>query len=256
MSAKSPRGPRAHQAMSILIVAASVLALSAAPAAVAEVVLSGLSLMGEQRMIGPAAESDLGRVGIGEDGRLQVVDEFAVFDPRAARRVPFASEGFNVEKGQMMALQASSPERSTAVASRSTKLRNPRLAPRAGGVELLISHQVGHAPNSNFAPTPSADFVPQAVAGAVADGQKGFAIVDVGASGEILRVKLLSPDGPVDDKALTQAVRDGVKTSFQDERRHDHTVYMAYQVQGQMVARVGVPIVTMPECIHPPPGCE
>src|SRR5512138_3027302 len=106
MSAKSPRGPRAHQAMSILTIAASLLAMTAAPAALAEVVLSGLSLMGEQRMIGPAADSDLGRVGVGEDGRLQVVDEFAVVDPRAAGRVPFASEGFNVEKGQTMALRA------------------------------------------------------------------------------------------------------------------------------------------------------
>lgn len=256
MSANLPSRRRGLAAMSIVLVAGSIGALFVAPHALAEVVLSSLSLTGEFRTLGPVAESGGGRIGFAEGGGLAYLDEFAFFDSSAGGRVGFASEGFNRDKGQAMALQARSRLRSGATNSAGLFSRKPRVPPRTDTLELLISHQSLHPLNANFTPTPAAEFVPQSIADAAAEGQRGFAIVDVGASGKIRRIKLLSAEGQVTDTALIEAVREGVKTSFQDERRHDHTVYMAYQVQGQTVARVGVPIVTLPECIIVPPGCE
>lgn len=122
-------------------------------------------------------------------------------------------------------------------------------------VTLLIQHQRAHPANHNFMPAPSVMFTPQAMTDS--SSQRGLAMLDFGKSGAVRRVRVLSASGQDPSPQLLSAMRKLARTEFVDERRHDHTVYLAYTVASGALYGVGPGVVTMPTCCPcqpPPPG--
>lgn len=238
----------------------AVLLLGASQCALADTTLSLLTINGEVHPVSGAINSELQRIGLAEYGRAIIVDEFAVlYSGPKSPVVSFASEGFPLAAYQLTALVPAigltATELNLGGASETLTAGQPKNAARVLQTpqNLLIQHQRVHPPNHYFVPTPTAEFVPQPVIADEVEGQRGFAIVDLGESGQVLRIKILSRDGLLRNRELQTAIANGLKTNFQDERRHDHTVYLAYEVRDQTISQVGTSLVTLPMCNGPPP---
>lgn len=114
---------------------------------------------------------------------------------------------------------------------------------------LQVRHQVAHPENENSAPTPSVRLLPQRVTRAHEhEGQRGFAAIEIGQSGKVLRVRALSGSGAAGSSSIEAAIAQGVQSTFQDERRHDHTAYLVYEVRRGVLRGVGRGLVSMPQC--------
>lgn len=215
--------------------------------AAADVELSVMTLDGAvQRIEQPSTPPDLKRLGVAENGGPITVDEFAVVDV-GTLKTAFASEGF--VRAQLSSMSATL--RPSATVQPLGQRSAPQESQRVSAPVLVIQYQRGHALNANFAETPIADFVAQGISTNELEGQRGFAVIAMGASGQVREVKTLSGQGRVSNAKLRRALASGIKTSFPDERRHDHTVYLAYEVRDQTLSRVGTPVVTLPMCNCP-----
>jgi hypothetical protein len=219
---------------------AAIALLCALNLAQAEVVLSALTLDGTVMSVPTAdTQSPLTRRAIAEDGRRIIVDEFAVIAD--AGRPVFASEAFEANRMPTIA------QISHSLAEESQLDSNIRSRPLA---VLVVQHQ-RHDINANFAPTPVARFEPRTVSARELAGQRGFAVITVGESGQIREVKTLTDHGLISNAKLRRTLASGTKITFEDDRRHDHTVYLAYEIQGQTVMQVGTSLVTLPMCVCP-----
>lgn len=239
-------GSRGVSRHCLTVVAALVLGCTLNSAA-ADTEVSVMTLDGVvQKIEPPDPPSDLKRLGVAEDGGTIIVDEYAVLDAGTSKAV-FASEGFpgNHLGSLTMALRPFDGVRP--VGERPVRQEPHGVSARV----LVIQHQRGHAPNANFAETPMAEFVPQAISTDELDGQRGFAVIVMGESGQVREIKTLTAQGRVSNAKLRRALASGIKTGFPDERRHDHTVYLAYEIRDQTLAQVGVPVVTLPMCNCP-----
>jgi hypothetical protein len=242
-----PFGVNMHQAGSrgvsghCLTVVAALMLGCALKSAAADIEVSVMTLDGVvQQIEQPNPPPDLKRLGVAEDGGRIVVDEFAVLDVGTSKAA-FTSQGF-----------AGNHLSSITMALRPVGERNVRQESQGVSAQVLvIQHQRGHALNANFAETPMAEFVPQAISTNELEGQRGFAVIAMGASGQVREVKTLTGQGRVSNAKLRRALASGIKTSFPDERRHDHTVYLAYEVRDQTLSQAGMPIVTLPMCVCP-----
>lgn len=226
-----------------------------------------LSLSGERTTLPTATLNPLTRRGVAEDARPIVVDEYALVDVRS-ERISFtrASDGFQATISLVGTVAAQSYSGNVPVtASKETtqeQLVNveghspsgPKQLRGGYGSMLVIQHQREHLANERFAPTPRVSFTPQAVAGTPsAQATGGFAIIDFGMSGRILNVAAISESAtPVGPDTLA-AISGAVSTQFSDERRHDHRVYLVYEIQRGVLSLRGSPFVTMPMCCDPCP---
>ncbi len=208
----------------------------------AESALTLLTMDGELRFLGNQAPRVNHRVESAEGGAGVVVDDYAVVKmSKAGQSVSFETEAFKVAPKGMVA------------AGRELTLSTSD-GGEASKLGLLIRHQHAHDPTHNYTPTPITEFQPQRLDGdARLEGARGFAIVSIGETGMVRRVRILSDGKPVRNPDLQAAIGAGVKPSFQDEERHDHTIYFAYQVKDQEVVQVGQSLVTLPMCCCPPP---
>lgn len=232
-----------------------------------------LSISGEQATLPVASLSPLTRRGVAEDARAIVLDEYALVhigSPHASFQ--HVSENFQATPSLVNALMSQVDSGPVAVPGRAVvPLQaaagngvNPEGSPgpdatqaRSGSVAaLVIQHQREHPANERFAPVPHITFAPQVLAGSPpAHERKGFAIVDFGESGSTLRVDAISASGAPAESAIVTAISGAVSTQFSDDRRHDHRVYLAYEIDGGVLRAVGSPLVTMPQCCGPPIGC-
>lgn len=131
--------------------------------------------------------------------------------------------------------------------------RDAKQVRRGRAAALVIQHQREHLANERFAPVPHITFAPQILAGSSpAQQRKGFAVVDFGESGSILRVDAISESGATAESAIVTAISGAVSTQFSDDRRHDHRVYLAYEIAGGVLRAAGSPFVTMPMCCRQP----
>jgi hypothetical protein len=223
----------------ILRAATALLLLATMP--IANAAVSVLTIDGEVHTLADDVDTARQRVALGENGRRMVLDEFAVLQARnRATVLSFVTEGFEPSRAKLAGLDLNG------LRSRARLTSEARAAAPLDA--LLIKHQAGHALNHNFTPTPTSEFVSQPVSAEALEGQRGFAVVDIGESGRVLGLKLFVQGDVVLDRNLETAIIDGIKTTFRDERRHDHTVYMAYEIRGQTVNQVGSPVVTLPMC--------
>lgn len=216
--------------------------------AVAAVEVSLMTIDGIVQSVEQAPHASvLTRTGIAEDGRSIFVDEFAVVRGSSSS-VAFASPGFKADqlRSTFVALHPSA-----GVGSRDARTMDYSTR-RASSPVLVIQHQQGHAANANFAPTPVVRFAPQSIATPELDGRRGFAIISIGESGQVLEVKTLAEQGRISNAKLRRALASGINTTFMDERRHDHTVYLAFEVTGGTISQVGAPVVSLPMCLCPP----
>jgi hypothetical protein len=227
--------------------AVALLLASILQSASAEVEVSVMTIDGVVRSLAPASPaSQLTRNEIAEDGRSISVDEFAIVASENLTPA-FVSEGLTADHVNHLAAALHTVADVQAVDQHAVD----RKTHRARTPLLVVQHQRGHPANSNFAPAPFAAFDPQPVSSKQLEGQRGFAVITIGESGKILAVKTLNEEGLTSNAQLRRALASGIKTSFQDERRHDHTVYLAYEVREQTISRVGRPIVTLPMCNCP-----
>jgi hypothetical protein len=226
---------------------AALLFAYALSSAAADVEVSVLTLDGVVQQIDPPNTApELKRMGVAESGGPVTVDEFAVVDA-GTLKTAFVSEGF--ARSQLSSISiALRPAGGVQPLARSNASQESQ---RMSAPVLVIQHQRGHALNSNFAETPLTEFATQPISTNELDGQRGFAVIAMGASGQVREVKTLSAQGRVSNAKLRRALASGIKTSFPDERRHDHTVYLAYEVRDQTLTQIGRPVVTLPMCNCP-----
>jgi hypothetical protein len=233
-----------------------------------------LSLSGERATLTADPLSPLTRRGIAEDSRSIVLDEYALVR-QGPRRASFqqVSANFQVTPSMISALtpRLSSdvvPPQAGAVSLETTErqlldvdasARSDRKHLRSRSQPaLLIQHQREHPANERFAPLPQITFTPQVLgSNPSTQGLRGFAIVDFGASGRILHADAISESAEPAGAAIVAAISGGISTEFADGRRHDHRVYLAYEIDRGVLRAAGSPFVTMPMCCPcppPPPG--
>jgi hypothetical protein len=217
--------------------------------AMAAPVTSALSLAGRRSLLPPTGEHELTRLGQAEDARSIVLDEYALHPGSAGATFIQRSEGFKISPLIGAALE------SYAEVARQNALPDAGRTPDTvtGAPALVIQHQQEHEANAAFAPAPQVTFTPQPHAGSPESASRGFAIVDIGASGRILHTRIVANAPVAALSELEAAISHGVQTQFLDARRHDHRVYFAYQIEQQVVRMVGSPVVTLPMCCRPPP---
>lgn len=235
------------RSVAVRLGAAVLLGLGVAGAS-ADSVLSVSTADGEVHRVAGASKPRLMRMGFAEGGRAILVDEYALVDAADGGRTLFATRSFGTGGPELQRIVGYvAPARSTQKA----RLGGRSAPPPA----LVIQHQRVHPANDHFAPTPSATFPPQRVQSA--SGQRGFAVVSIGESGRVTNIELLPISGALDTERLRPAIAAGVRTTFPDERRHDHTVYFAFEVQQQQqLMQRGTIIVTLPQCCGPEPPCN
>jgi hypothetical protein len=229
---------------------------SAAPASARDA-LSLLTIQGEVQSIAQIPRPLLRRIAAAEGGRNVVVDDYAIVrqDVRGPQ-IAFATDAFRIGASHL-ATAGSQIE----VAARSLHRENTRGATRSaspgeatsGQLGLLVRHQSDHPVEHNFTPMPQMDFLPQVILADEFEGRRGFAIVSIGETGRVMQVQILASSGRTRVPELQAAIASGMRTSFQDERRHDHTVYMVYEVAGHEVRQIGRSLVTLPMCCG---GCQ
>lgn len=240
--------------MSVLAkrVGALALLMLAAPCVFANTALTLLTADGQAQRVTGIAKARLMRGGTTESGRGVLVDEYAVvsIEPDglryAAKSSGYASSASELKR---VAHFVQPFKADVSRASDAPSVRAP------GHRALLIQHQLAHPHNSRFAPPPTVSYERQRIGSGGLSGERGFAIVSIGESGRVLRVELLSSVNTTNTD-LRQAIARGIRTKFQDERRHDHTVYLAYEVQQDTVAQLGQAVVMVPECCGPEPPCN
>lgn len=198
----------------------------------ANTVMTLLAPTGEVTNLSTMPERALVRQQSAEDGRPIISDQYALLRARpSGAQVSAASSGFDQ-------------------AFNLTRLS--RLSPKANPTGLLIEHQGTHEANMAFAPTPSVELTPFAVD--VANGERGFAIIRFGASGTVQDVEVVSETMPAASPALLDAVSTHARTRYVDERTHDHTAYVPFEVTDGELRPIGSGFVTMPMCCTPPCG--
>lgn len=233
--------------------------------AIANPETSILSLSGERATLPAAALNPLTRRGVAEDTRSIVLDEYAlVHIGSQGASFKQVSEDFQVTSSLVNTLtsQSSSGVVPVAVPLEAAERqlvdiegssRSDRKHLRGGsGAMLVIQHQREHPANESFAPVPHITFTPQVFASSLpAQERRGFAIVDFGESGRILNVHAISESAAPAGSAIAAAISNAVSTQFSDERRHDHRVYLAYEIDGRVLRVAGSPFATMPMCCGP-----
>lgn len=233
-----------------------VFATSAAPASARDA-LSLLTIQGEVQAIAQIPQPLLRRIASAEGGRNVVVDDYAIVrqDVRGPQ-ITFATDAFRIGANHLAAAGGQ-----IEVAARSLHRENTSGATRSassgevtpGQVGLLVRHQSDHPVEHNFTPIPQMDFLPQVILADEFEGRRGFAIVSIGETGRVMQVQILASSGRTRVPELQAAIASGIRTSFQDERRHDHTVYMVYEVARHEVRQIGRSLVTLPMCCG---GCQ
>jgi len=204
--------------------------------------LSLLTLDGDVQPLADRPAQQLRRIAPAENGFGVVIDEYALVKAaKSGASILFATDAF--DRGQ-----AELADANRRLASGSPDVSNLRTIREPLG--LVIRHQRGHDPGHNFTPTPIAEFRAQRVAPVDLEGQRGFAIVAIGETGRILKVTILTRDGPIRRPDLQAAIAAGTRSTFQDARRHDHTLYFAYRISAQEIVPIGRPIVTLPMCCN------
>jgi hypothetical protein len=240
---------RLSLSFTIMVFAAGAGAASASDA------ISLLTIDGDVQSIAEIPQPQLRRIAAAEGGRNVVVDDYALVQQQAkGPQITYATDAFRVAPDNLAAVG-----KRMETAARSLQEHNTTAAVRAAPTRalrrtgLLVRHQSDHPAGHNFTPKPQTDFLPQVILADELEGQRGFAIVSVGETGSVLQVQLLTGAGRTRAPELRAAIASGVRTTFQDERRHDHTIYMAYEVGGHEVRRVGQSLVTLPMCCG---GCQ
>jgi hypothetical protein len=214
--------------------------------------LTEVALDGAINRIAASRPSALVRIGTDERGGRIVLDEYAlVLTEGNSSYLQQATEGFDASPAAMGGAVGMmlSPD---AVDQQGVSFQ---VAAISSNATLLIQHQREHPANHNFAPAPFVTFTPQEMAGS--SPQRGFAVLEFGKSGVVQRVRILPANGKDPSPQLLAAMRKLARTEFVDERRHDHTVYLAYAVASGALYGVGPGVVTMPMCCPcepPPPG--
>ncbi len=233
-------------------VGAFVLLVLAAPCAIGNTAVTVLTVDGQAHRVTGVAKARLMRSGTSESGHSVLMDEYAVVSiEHDGLRYAATSPGYGGSDSELKRV-ARFVQPVSADISRDSQSASARLlAPRA----LLIQHDLAHPNNARFAPMPTVSFERQRIEAGNLNGEQGFAIVSMGESGTVLRVELLSRANG-SEAQLRQAISRGMRTAFQDERRHDHTVYMAYEVQNDTLVQLGQPFVVVPQCCGPEPPCN
>lgn len=225
--------------------------------AIAATVVTVLTADGEVQRVNGVSKPRPTRLDVGENGQGILVDEFAVvITGPAGAGVAFASESFATGRDELRKIAAyAAPLPTRTASSRAEVSTGGGLVKRRVPTKpaLVVQHQAIHAANDNYTPTPEARFVPQVVESKASEGSRGFAVITMGQSGRVLHVKTLTSEGEVSDPALAAAIANGAETNFWDARRHDHTVYLAYQVRDGEVRQLGRSLVTLPMCCRPEP---
>jgi hypothetical protein len=192
--------------------------------------LTALTTTGEVQSLTPLRGSLLNRQTTAEDGGAIVSDEFAILTvDRNELTMSYATSGLSNPSHEALPVDEMSKETS-----------------------LLIQHQAQHPDNANFAHVPTVTFISQPVFRSAPDGTTGFAVVEIGESGTALRATLLSVAGPFRNSALEAAILKGVRSTYPDDRRHDHRAYLSFKVAGGVVHLIGDPFVALPMCCRPP----
>ena len=219
---------------------------------VANAAVTLLTETGESKRLDAVSGGTLQRKGGAEDGRAMVMDEYALVKGGAdGARFSYTSAGFGESQVALSGTAATGKSRLVAELVNAAAIE--RELPSTTG--LLIKHQAQHPANHNFAPVPTASFTQQDIADSRLNGERGFAIVQLGESGKVMQVQALSTTGRPAPPSLKESLARAIRTSFPDERRHDHTVYWAYEVQDGAVKNVGDALVTLPMCCPKPcPG--
>jgi hypothetical protein len=217
-----------------------------------------LTLDGELRSVPMGREPATRRLGLAEGGQGVIVDEYAVVSGSSrGPKILVASEAFSPSGDELRTIETKLAAAPFAKVD-TTNAPASELGSAATRLEgLVVTHQQAHSPNHNWTPTPLIAFVPQRVAATAGnlDGRKGFAIVTFGETGQVLSVKLLDNTGEQNIPALQESIAAGIRSTFLDERRHDHTAYIAYKVTGQFVSQSGNGLVSLPMCCPCPRPC-
>jgi hypothetical protein len=231
--------------------AIAALAWSVTPA-LAEEELTMMTLDGRQLDVADVPQPQVRRISGAEGGFNVSVDDFAVLRRTGQRlRVSFSTQGFVLDDEQLVAAARLLDAPSDDPAGNDS--RGSKASPRDGRSAradwaLVIRHPYVHPPGHNYTPTPRMEFLPQVMVSDEFEGRSGFALVYIGETGRIRQVRLLDETGPARAPVLQAAIAKGVTTQFQDERQHDHVVYMSYEVRNHEVRQVGQSLVTLPMC--------
>lgn len=245
--------PSASQTRTVLVLTLIASFLAASPGATANTALTMLTEDGKVQRVMGISKPRLMRQRITESGRGVLADEYAVISLADSRpSYSESSAGYGGSEFELnrvratMALPQLQSRRTDSI---------PDSAQRVSTSALLIQHQLAHPQNARYAPQPTVTYAPQRLNSPKWHGERGFAIVNVGESGRVVGVALVSSKHS-GDVAMQSAISGGITSQFQDYRRHDHTVYMAYEVRDQTVSMLGQPIVIVPMCCGPEPPCD
>ncbi len=230
--------------------AAAALAWGSTPA-MADQELTLLTIDGRELQVAEVAQPSLRRIESSEGGFNVAVDDYAVLRRSGRRlRLSFSTEAFRIDDDQLAAarrlLDADSSDSGGVYSNASDASRSDGKAAPAESA-LLIRHPYVHPAGHNYTPTPRAEFLPQVMPDGF-EGRNGFAVIAIGESGRVRQVKLLDQTGQVRLHPVQAAISKGISSQFEDEQRHDHTVYMAYEVRNQELRQVGEFLVTLPMC--------
>ena len=220
--------------------------------AVAEHELTMMTLDGRQLEVADVPQPQVRRIESAEGGFNVAVDDYAVVRRTGQRLRPsFSTQALalNDEQLAIAARLLNAPSDGLGGGD----ARGNKATPGAGQPgrtdwAIIIRHPYTHPPGHNYTPTPRAEFLPQVMVSDEFEGRSGFALISMGETGHVRQVRLLDDTGPVREPALAAAIVKGLTTQFEDERRHDHIVYLAYEVRNHEVRQVGESLVTLPMC--------
>jgi hypothetical protein len=117
---------------------------------------------------------------------------------------------------------------------------------------LVVYHAGEHLRNARYAPTPRLHFAPRAIHDP-GTSRAGWAAITIGESG-VVRGVAVHPAGGGSTAAIEAALHGAITTVFPDERRHDHTVYVAWRVdERDMLRQQGEGLISVPMCCPPQP---
>ena len=214
---------------------------------IAQPAQTALTLDGAQNRMLASRPGSLLRTGTDEGGGRIVLDEYAlVLTDGSGSYLQQATEGFDASPAAMSSAVGKKPS-PNAVDRQGVSFQAAAISSNA---TLLIQHQRAHPANHNFAHAPLITFTPQPMMGS--SPQQGFAVLNFGKSGAVQRLRILPANGQDPSPQLLAAMRKLARTEFMDERRHDHTVYLAYAVLSGALYGVGPGVVTMPMCCPMP----
>jgi hypothetical protein len=219
-----------------------------------------LTLSGVAQPLPSVKSGPLIRTDTAHDGMPFVLDEHALVTAGPnGLTTSVRSDGFR-SFAALSALSTSGLARPTAStdgtgASRSGKQAvSVRAAQASIEPMLLIQHQETHPLNGNFTPVPRFSYLAQPIFAPEHEGQRGFAVVSFDKDGVPTRKVQIPADGSQPNGDILEAIKNGLTSNWVDERRHGHTVYLAYEIREQKIQiQGGEPFVTLPMCCRPEP---